>query len=86
MTTHRHLASSYLHLLKVIHKEGGVPCENVPHVFFPEDIVEPESRAIAVKTAKALCHSCPIIEECMTYALETNQRYGIWGGTSSDER
>ncbi len=23
---------------------------------------------------------------CLRYALETNQEYGIWGGTTEDER
>jgi WhiB family transcriptional regulator, redox-sensing transcriptional regulator len=27
-----------------------------------------------------------VIDDCLEYALETNQRSGIWGGTSERER
>lgn len=36
--------------------------------------------------AKGICAVCPVIEDCLEYALETNQRAGIWGGTSEKER
>jgi WhiB family redox-sensing transcriptional regulator len=78
--------TKYFALLKAIHASGGVPCEPYPQVMYPEDIGEPELRAATTKVAKALCQSCPIIEECFTYAIETNQRYGVWGGTLPHER
>jgi len=55
-------------------------------LFFPEDLDTTELRAAATKAAKALCHSCPIINECFEFAVETDQRHGVWGGTSADER
>jgi WhiB family redox-sensing transcriptional regulator len=27
-----------------------------------------------------------VIEECLSYALESREEYGIWGGTSERER
>jgi WhiB family redox-sensing transcriptional regulator len=30
--------------------------------------------------------TCPVAEPCLEYALETNQRAGIWGGTTEEER
>lgn len=39
-----------------------------------------------VEKAKTVCAVCPVIEDCLQYALETNQRSGIWGGTSERER
>ena len=39
-----------------------------------------------VEKAKSVCAVCPVIDECLQYALETNQRSGIWGGTSEKER
>jgi len=80
------ITSRYIKLLSSIHKEGGVPCERVPALFFPEDLDTTELRAAATKAAKALCHSCPIINECFEFAVETDQRHGVWGGTSADER
>lgn len=86
MPSQGHLSSTYMSFLKLINEQSGVPCEKLPIAFFPEDIVDPELRSASTKMAKALCKSCPIIEACFTYALETNQRYGVWGGTSADER
>ena len=84
--SHGHLSSRYIKLLSAVHEHGGVPCEKYPHLFYPEDYPDPEQRAVAAKAAKTLCHSCPIIEQCFEYALETNQEFGIWGGTSPAER
>lgn len=83
---HRLFEHKFLDLLQSIYSAGGVPCEKSPGYFFPEDIPHPEERARATAKAKAICSKCPIIEECFTYALETDQRHGIWGGTSPSER
>ena len=37
-------------------------------------------------TAKRICDRCPVKVECLEYALETDEKYGIWGGTSEEER
>ena len=49
--------------------------------FFP--IGEDES---TVAPAKAICAVCPVKEECLQYALSTNQTEGVWGGLSGPER
>ena len=36
--------------------------------------------------AKAICRECPVVTECLEYAIRTNQDSGIWGGTTEDER
>jgi hypothetical protein len=85
--TNRHLSDTkYFALLRSIREVDGVECEKYPDAFFPEDIDDPEKRAASVKLAKALCNACPIKDECFTYAIETNQRYGVWGGTLGHER
>lgn len=40
----------------------------------------------ATRRAKEICDVCPVSTECLEFALETNQRAGIWGGTTEDER
>ena len=36
--------------------------------------------------AVVICHSCPIQKECLQYALDEGERYGIWGGLDEAER
>lgn len=38
-----------------------------------------------LKQAKAICATCPVREQCLEYALESNSRY-LWGGTSERQR
>jgi hypothetical protein len=30
--------------------------------------------------AIALCTTCPVRDDCLTFAVRTGQQYGIWGG------
>ena len=55
-----------------------------PELFFPTGGVSVAYRQI--EAAKSVCRSCKAIDECLKYALDTNQDYGIWGGMSEDER
>jgi WhiB family transcriptional regulator, redox-sensing transcriptional regulator len=53
-----------------------------PEAFFPE-----KTRLSAYnKRAKAMCKECPVIGECLEYALTNNIQEGIWGGTSLVDR
>lgn len=55
-----------------------------PDLFFPTgvtgDAIEDTQAAIA------LCRRCPVREQCLEFAMVTNQRDGIWGGTSEEDR
>jgi WhiB family redox-sensing transcriptional regulator len=51
-----------------------------PEIFFPE-----REDKIAVRTASRVCAVCPIVEDCLEYAIK-NENFGIWGGASSLER
>ena len=44
------------------------------------------ARHEADETAKAVCRTCPVQVECLSYALVHRQDDGIWGGTTPDER
>jgi WhiB family redox-sensing transcriptional regulator len=39
-----------------------------------------------IEEAKSICWGCPVADECLEYAIESNQTYGIWGGTTEQER
>ena len=36
--------------------------------------------------AKAVCATCPVRVECLDHAIETRERWGVWGGKSERER
>jgi WhiB family redox-sensing transcriptional regulator len=36
--------------------------------------------------AKAVCAGCPVVESCLRWALAAREPYGVWGGTSAEER
>src|SRR5581483_5535604 len=51
----------------------------------PWDLWFPEKGG-STKDAKRVCAGCPVKVECLDYALRTDQRFGIWGGFSEQER
>lgn len=55
-----------------------------PELFFP--ISSGGAGRAEVTRAKALCARCQIREQCLDYAIDTHQAYGVWGGASEDER
>lgn len=62
-------------------------CQGAPtEVFFPSGY-EPESEP-PYPTPEALgyCTRCPILTDCLQYALEHREPYGIWGGHTSYQR
>jgi len=55
-----------------------------PELFFPVGTSGPALAQIA--EAKTVCRRCPVMSECLTWALESGQDAGVWGGMSEDER
>jgi WhiB family redox-sensing transcriptional regulator len=53
--------------------------------FFP-DAVRGEAWLAAVDLAKRICRSCPVIEDCRDFAVQTQERWGIWGALTPAER
>jgi len=49
------------------------------------DIWHPEKGG-STKEAKTVCRECPVAAECLKYALDNDERFGIWGGFSERER
>ncbi len=39
-----------------------------------------------IADAKLVCNRCPVTTECLTWALDSGQDAGVWGGMSEDER
>ncbi len=53
-------------------------------LFFPVGTAGPALLQIA--EAKTVCRRCPVVSECLAWALDTGQDAGVWGGMSEDER
>lgn len=82
----------YSELVKVIlpitdHEDGGrepwrqaaLCAETDPKLFFPEI-------GQSTISAKKICMSCAVRVECLEYALDNDEEYGIWGGKSRNQR
>lgn len=39
-----------------------------------------------IEAAKAVCAACPVQDDCLRFALETDQEDGVWGGRDEIER
>jgi WhiB family transcriptional regulator, redox-sensing transcriptional regulator len=55
-----------------------------PELFFPIGTTGPAVEQ--TDAAKRICMRCDVREECLEFALATNQDAGIWGGLNEDER
>ena len=41
---------------------------------------------VQAEMALRICQRCPVQAECLAYALETNDHYGVLGGTTPAQR
>jgi WhiB family redox-sensing transcriptional regulator len=55
-----------------------------PALFFPVGTTGPAIDV--VEAAKTICAVCPVAQECLMFAVTTNQEYGVWGGLDEEER
>jgi WhiB family redox-sensing transcriptional regulator len=58
--------------------------ETDPELFFPLSAWGPGQAQIG--SAKAICARCEVRPDCLRFALRSGQEFGVWGGTSEDER
>lgn len=41
---------------------------------------------LKTRKAKTICSGCPVRLECLVYALENKEPFGVWGGTTYRQR
>jgi WhiB family transcriptional regulator, redox-sensing transcriptional regulator len=58
--------------------------EEDPELWFPIGTSGPA--LLQVEQAKAVCRRCSVSDECLRWALESGQDFGVWGGMSEQER
>ena len=61
--------------------EDEALCRHYPdESWFPSD--RNAEAVMAARRAKAICQQCPVWDQCLSYALQTHQGHGIWGGVN----
>lgn len=60
-------------------REAGLCAQTDPEVFFPE-------KGGKTTSARAVCQSCDLRQQCLEYALAHDEWLGLWGGLSERER
>lgn len=60
-------------------RERSLCAQTDPEAFHPE-------KGGSTREAKKVCQNCEVREECLQWALDNDERYGIWGGMSERER
>ncbi len=55
-------------------------------IFYHPDNERGRSKRIREASAKAVCAQCPVVAQCLEWALDVGEPYGIWGGKSPAER
>jgi hypothetical protein len=68
----------------VLKVDVAVPCAEMPlkeseKLFFSES---PKR----IEMAKALCAECPMQQKCLQFAIEEKIEFGIFGGSTPNER
>jgi WhiB family redox-sensing transcriptional regulator len=59
--------------------EDALCPETDPEIFFPE-------KGGSTRDAKKVCGACAVRAACLEYALDHDEKFGIWGGLTERER
>jgi WhiB family redox-sensing transcriptional regulator len=60
--------------------DSAVCAQTDPDMFYPE------GKGFTGAKAQAVCRTCPVMIQCLDWALEHDERFGVWGGMTGDER
>jgi WhiB family redox-sensing transcriptional regulator len=62
-------------------------CADVdPELFFAAEAERGPRKHAREVVAKSLCKTCPVRRECRDHAFVVGETYGVWGGTTEEER
>lgn len=59
--------------------EQALCAQTDPEMFWPE-------KGASTQSAKDICRRCPVLLECLDWALQHGEREGVWGATSANDR
>lgn len=55
-------------------------------LFFAAEQERGSTKRAKQERARKFCDICPVTAECLRWALDNEERSGIWGGKTPDER
>lgn len=62
-------------------------CRTVdPEMFFLDHGDRAQTKRKKELKAIKICQACPVISECLAHALKVPEMYGVWGGTTVEQR
>lgn len=70
------------HLFRAIEADWhlqGLCAQTDPEAFFQE-------KGGSSREARRICKGCPVRDECLEFALKNDERFGVWGGMSAQDR
>jgi WhiB family redox-sensing transcriptional regulator len=65
-------------------RESGACLTADPELFFP--VAAGGVGARQANEARRICAGCRVRRECLQFAMDMGEAYGIWGGTTPEER
>lgn len=81
LSEHMYLANGNLYW------QGEAACRNTDtDIFFLPDAIRGPRKAALEATAKAICDTCPVMLNCLDWALASGESDGVWGATTPEER
>lgn len=60
--------------------------DDAVHFFAPAHLERKPEKDLREGQARALCARCPVLEDCLGYALVAGEPHGIWGGMNELQR
>lgn len=67
--------------MKRDHWTDQARCKGLGHLFFA-----PKGDYKSNRKAREICSECPVAFECLSFAIQNDERYGIYGGLGYTQR
>ena len=86
MDVHSSIGKEERHMWGVVDDSAEDPMSELWGLFKSDDDVSWQHKALSTRDAKQVCARCEVREQCLQWAIEHDERFGIWGGLSERER
>jgi hypothetical protein len=81
-----HIMSKKYSAVNEVWRDNALCKEVGVDIFFADTEAGTKTQANKNKTAKEMCSKCKVQSACLSYALDNEINYGIWGGFTGRER